>query len=110
MCCWSVKGVVNHKRVHRIYREADLMLRRKKHKHCMRSSTPLGIYMAANYKWALDFVHDTVASGRSIRVLTVIDTYTRESLAMEVDTSFAGLRVTRVAASRRWARPALIKA
>jgi putative transposase len=41
-------------------------------------------------------VHDAVASGRSIRVLTVIDAYTRECLAMEVDTSFAGLRVTRV--------------
>lgn len=41
-------------------------------------------------------VHDVLASGRSIRVLNVIDAYTRESLAMEVDTSFAGLRVTRV--------------
>ncbi len=87
---------VNHKRVHRIYREAGLALRRKRRKHCVRMSTPLGIYTAANQEWALDFVHDAVASGRSIRVLTVIDAYTRESLAMEVDTSFAGLRVTRV--------------
>ena len=87
---------VNHKRVHRIYREAGLALRRKKRKHCVRVSTPLGIYTAANQEWALDFVHDAVASGRSIRVLNVIDAFTRESLAMEVDTSFAGLRVTRV--------------
>jgi putative transposase len=87
---------VNHKRVHRIYREVGLALRRKKRKHCVRLSTPLGIYTAANQEWALDFVHDAVASGRSIRVLTVIDAYTRECLAMEVDTSFAGLRVTRV--------------
>ena len=82
---------VNHKRVHRIYCEAGLALRRKKRKHCVRLSTPLGIYTAANQEWALDFVHDAVASGRSIRVLNVIDTFTRESLAMEVDTSFAGL-------------------
>jgi putative transposase len=88
--------VVNHKRVHRIYREAGLALRRKKRKHCVRVSTPLGVYTAANQEWALDFVHDVLASGRSIRVLNVIDAYTRESLAMEVDTSFAGLRVTRV--------------
>jgi putative transposase len=54
------------------------------------------VYTAANQEWALDFVHDAVASGRSIRVLNVIDAFTRESLAMEVDTSFAGLRVTRV--------------
>ncbi len=83
-------------RVHRIYREAGLALRRKKRKHCVRLSTPLGVYTAANQEWALDFVHDAVACGRSIRVLNVIDAYTRESLAMEVDTSFAGLRVTRV--------------
>jgi len=87
---------VNHKRVHRIYREAGLALRRKKRKHCVRVSTPLAAYTAPNQEWALDFVHDAVASGRSIRVLNVIDAFTRESLAMEVDTSFAGLRVTRV--------------
>jgi putative transposase len=73
---------VNHKRVHRIYRESCLMLRRKKRKHCVRLSTPLGIYAEANQEWALDFVHDAVASGRSIRVLMVIDAYTRESLAL----------------------------
>jgi putative transposase len=87
---------VNHKRVHRVYREAGLALRRKKRKHCVRMSTPLGIYTEPNQEWTLEFVHDVTASGRSIRVLNVIDAYTRESLAMEVDTSFAGLRVTRV--------------
>jgi len=87
---------VNHKRVHRLYREAGLMLRRKKRKHCVRVSTPLGQYTAPNQEWALDFVNDVTAAGRSIRVLNVIDAYTREVLAMEVDTSFAGLRVTRV--------------
>jgi putative transposase len=88
--------VVNHKRVHRIYREVGLALRRKRRKHCVRVRSPLGMYTAANQEWALDFVHDVVASGRSIRVLNVVDAYTRECLAMEVDTSFAGLRVTRV--------------
>ena len=88
--------VINHKRVHRIYREAGLALRRKPRKHCVRVRAPLGVYTAANQEWALDFVHDVVASGRSIRVLNVVDAYTRECLAMEVDTSFAGLRVTRV--------------
>jgi transposase InsO family protein len=60
----------------------------------VRLSTPPEAYTAANQEWALDFVNDAVASGRSIRVLNVIDAYTRESLAMEVDNSFAGLRVT----------------
>jgi putative transposase len=49
----------------------------------------------ANQEWALDFVHDAAESGRKIRVLRVIDVYTRECLALEVETSFASRRVTR---------------
>jgi putative transposase len=80
---------VNHKRVHRVYREAGLGLRRKKRKHCVRVGQPLRVRTAANQEWALDFVHDAVESGRAIRVLSVVDAYTRECLALEVDTSFA---------------------
>jgi putative transposase len=87
---------VNHKRVQRVYREAGLSLRRKKRKHCLRAGQPLQTCTAANEEWALDFVHDTVESGRRIRVLGVVDAYTRECLALEVDTSFASRRVTRV--------------
>ncbi len=87
---------VNHKRVHRVYREAGLSLRRKKRKHCVRVGQPLRVWTAANQEWALDFVHDAVESGRAIRVLSVVDAYTRECLALEVDTSFASRRVTRV--------------
>ena len=87
---------VNHKRVHRVYREAGLSIRRKKRKHCVRTGQPLRACTAANQEWALDFVHDAVESGRAIRVLSVVDAYTRECLALEVDTSFASRRVTRV--------------
>ena len=87
---------INHKRVYRIYREAGLALRRKVRKNCVRASAPLGVYTEANQEWALDFVHDGTAFGRSIRVLNVIDAFTRECLALEVDTSFAGQHVTRV--------------
>src|SRR5689334_4300945 len=87
---------VNHKRLHRIYREAGLMIRRKKRKHCVREGKPLLARTAANQEWALDFAHDAVACGRTIRVLSVVDAYTRECLALEVDTSFASRRVTRV--------------
>jgi hypothetical protein len=44
---------------------------------------------SANQDWAIDFAHDAVASGRAIRVLSVVEAYTRECLALEVDTSFA---------------------
>src|SRR5229473_4522894 len=87
---------VNHKRVHRVYREAGLMLRRKKRKHCVREGKPQLARTSANQEWALDFLHDAVECGRAIRVLSVVDAYTRECLALEVDTSFASRRVTRV--------------
>src|SRR6266481_3318219 len=86
----------NHKRVHRIYREAGLAIRRKRRKRCVRAGQPLRRLTGANQEWALDFVHDAVACGRTIRVLSVVDAYTRECLALEVDTSFASRRVTRV--------------
>jgi putative transposase len=87
---------VNHKRVQRVYREAGLVLRRKKRKHCVREGQPLLERTAANQEWGLDFAHDAVECGRAIRVLSVVDAYTRECPALEVDTSFASRRVTRV--------------
>jgi putative transposase len=88
--------IVNHKRARRVYREAGLTLKRKRRKHCVRAGLPQRILTAANQEWALDFVHDAVECGRAIRVLSVVDAYTRECLALEVDTSFASRRVTRV--------------
>ena len=73
---------VNHKRVHRVYREAGLALRRKKRKHRVREGKPLVERTAANQEWGLDFVHDAVQCGRTIRVLSVVDACTRECLAL----------------------------
>jgi putative transposase len=87
---------VNHKRLYRVYREAGLCLKRKKRKHCARVGSPRVQLTAANQEWALDFAHDVVAAGRTIRVLSVVDAFTRECLALEVDTGFASRRVTRV--------------
>jgi putative transposase len=87
---------VNHKRLYRVYREAGLCLKRKKRKHCVRTGLPHPQTTAANQEWALDFIHDVIAAGRAIRVLSVVDAYTRECVALEVDTGFASRRVTRV--------------
>jgi len=57
---------VNHKRVHRMYREAGLMIRRKKRKHCVRVGQPLVARTSANQEWALDFLHDAAECGRAI--------------------------------------------
>ena len=86
---------VNHKRVFRVYREAGLAVRRKARKRLVREGSPRPALTAANQEWAADFAHDAMASGRAIRVLSVVDEYTRECLTLEVDTSFASRRVTR---------------
>ena len=86
----------NHKRVERIYREAGLSLRRKKRKRLVRQRVPMALTLGPNEEWALDFVADALASSRSLRVLTVVDAFTRECLALEADTSLGSLRVVRV--------------
>lgn len=58
-----------------------------------------------NQSWAMDFMQDGLANGRTLRILTVIYRYTREALALEVDPTISGLRVRRVLdPSRRRAR------
>jgi putative transposase len=90
------KGMhVNHKKVYRVYREAGLLIRRRRRKRLLRAGFVRPVVTEANQEWALDFVHDAAESGRKFRVLSVIDVYTRECLALEVDTSFASRRVTR---------------
>jgi putative transposase len=86
---------VNHKRVWRVYREAGLAVKRRRRKRLVRVGRPLEPATVANEEWALDFVSDVMASGRHIRLLNIADAYTRECLALEVDTSFASRRVTR---------------
>jgi putative transposase len=79
---------VNHKRLWRVYREAGLCIKRKKGRHCVRIGSPRPVLSGINQEWALDFAHDVLAAGRNIRVLSVVDAFTRECLALEVDTGF----------------------
>ncbi len=87
---------VNHKRLFRVYRAAGLSVKRTRRKKLVRAGVSQPVLTAPNDEWSLDFLSDGLASGRSMRVLTVVDNFTRECLALEVDTSFASERVTRV--------------
>ena len=88
---------VNHKRVYRLYREEGLAVRRRKRKRMAGvARVPMPAPQHRNERWSMDFVSDALGNGRRIRVLTVIDDFTRECLATEVDTSLPGLRVARV--------------
>jgi len=88
---------VNHKRVYRLYREEGLTVRKRARKRVSRAErVPAVVLTALNQCWSLDFVSDWLALGRKVRMLAVVDAYTRESLAIEVDTSLPGARVARV--------------
>ena len=89
--------VVNHKRVYRICREQQLLVPRRRRKRIRQvAHTERPALERANQSWAMDFMQDGLADGRTLRILTIIDRYTREALALEVDTSIPGLRVRRV--------------
>ena len=57
-----------------------------------------------NEQWSMDFMQDSLCDGRRFRVLPVIDTYSRESLKIVVDTSIGGQRVTRELDQIAWVR------
>lgn len=89
--------VANHKRIYRLYKMGNLALRRKGRKRLASiSRVPLAQPVKANQVWAMDFVHDTLANGHKFRTLNIVDVYTRECRAIEVDTSLSGHRVVRV--------------
>jgi putative transposase len=88
---------VNHKRVYRLYREEGLSVRRRKRKRIGAvERQPLTIPIGTNQRWSMDFVADGLGDGRKFRSLNIVDDYSRECVAVEVDTSIPGGRVVRV--------------
>ena len=90
---------VNNKRVRRLWREEGLRVPQRRRKKCL---VGIGIQVGAfssirpNVVWAMDFQFDTAAGGRQIKLLNVIDEFTRECLAIEVDRSIDADHVTNV--------------
>ncbi len=85
---------VNHRRVYRIYREEGLIVRTKKRKKiASRARSPLKKTERINQQWSRDFVADRLEDGRMLRVLTVVDNFSRECLSLEADVSLTGRRV-----------------
>src|SRR5579863_91572 len=87
---------VNVKRIYRLYKQEGLLVRRLRRKRLVRMAPVNAHLTAANQEWALDFVCDALATGRGLRILTVVDSFTRECPAIEVNTGLSGQRVTRV--------------
>jgi putative transposase len=88
--------VMNHKKLLRLYRDEGLSVRRRRgRKRATGTRAPMALPQGPNQRWSLDFVADMLGWGRRIRVLAVVDDFTREALALVVDTSIGGLRVVR---------------
>ena len=87
---------INHKKVWRIYRELGLKVKKRSgRKRALSVRVKREKAMKPNERWSLDFVSDALMNGRKIRLLTIIDEFTRESLRITVDSSLGGERVTR---------------
>jgi putative transposase len=87
---------MNHKKLLRLYREEGLAVRRRRgRKRATGTRAPMAVPQGPNQRWSLDFVADALFWGRRFRVLAVVDDFTREALALIVDTSIGGARVVR---------------
>ena len=85
-----------HGRVHRITKELRLQVPRRKRKRLPGRKPAEAVITRPNQRWGMDFVSDSLADGRTFRALAIIDHYTRQCLAIEVDLSLPGARVLRV--------------
>jgi len=95
----------NHKRIERIYRQEGLQVRRRFRKRLTRAlRQPLERPTASNQRWSMDFMADSLADGRRIRLLNIVDDHSRECLQIEVDTSLPGARVVRTLEALRQQR------
>lgn len=90
--------LINVKKVYRLWRELKLAL--PKHRPRKPRAKPfigiMPVATRANQIWTYDFVFDEAVSGRKLKMLTLIDEYTRECLAVEVDTSITSLKVRQI--------------
>ncbi len=84
----------NQKRVYRIYKQLELNLRIKPRRRIKRDKPEaLSVPLSINQIWSIDFMSDSLNTGRKIRTFNVIDDYNRECLSIEVDHSLPVQRV-----------------
>lgn len=91
------KGLkMNHKKLYRLYKEMGLKVKKRgSRKRAIGPRITKCKATEMNQVWSLDFMSDRLADGRKIRLLNIIDDYSRESLKMVVDTCLSGTRVVR---------------
>jgi putative transposase len=106
------KGMkMNAKKLHRLYREEGLSVRRRRgRKRARGTRTPMPAAARPNMRWSMDFLSDTFGASRRFRILAVNNDCCRENLCLVADTSISGARVAREldALVRLYGKPAAI--
>lgn len=97
--------VINRKRTYRFYTELGMQVRTKRRKKLVRPRIPMRVPTKVNERWSLDFVHDQLADGKRIRILNIVDDYSRACVGQLVDTSISGLRLVRYLEELALTRP-----
>ena len=106
------KGAINHKRVHRLWKLHQLGLphRPRKRKRLVVSAVPQKA-TAFNQVWTYDFVFDSCSNGQKLKILTVVEEYSRYCLAIEVATSISAPRVIQILSGliEQWGVPEYLR-
>ena len=85
--------VLNKKRTYRLYTELGMQVRTKRRKKLVRPRVPMDVPLRPNERWSLDFVSDQLSNGRRIRILNIVDDYSRVCVGQLIDTSISGQRM-----------------
>jgi putative transposase len=92
----GIDNRLDNKRLFRLYREERLTIRQRGgRKRALGTRAPVTIPQGPNQRWSLDFAADVLGDGRRLRILVVVDDFSRECLALVVDISLSGRRVAR---------------
>ena len=91
------EGVVeNRKRTYRVYSDLGMQVRTKRRRKLVRPRVPMSVPTRPNERWSADFVHDQLADGRRIRILNIVDDFSRVCVGQLVDLSISGARMVRL--------------
>jgi putative transposase len=85
---------VNAKRIYRLYTEEQLIVRTKvRRKIARRQRGSMAMATGPHQCWSMDFMSDKLADGRSSRILTLVDQFTRECVCLQADHAMTGMHV-----------------
>jgi putative transposase len=97
----------NHKRIERVYQAAELQVRHRRRKRVARATSRrlFEVPTRPNQRWSIDFIHDSLATSRQFKALTIVDDFSKESPAIVAGFSISGHHVVEVLEELHEQRP-----